>query len=236
MSWIVRHVVWAFQTGNSALSSGLCEVFHFLNVLQSIHLQRDMDEVKHMFDNLESGMKKVFEGLKKIRHLRPEVENLQRKLQCKWEFIRKKYLEYIKTTEPVCLLRVEASATPFVEDLKELLQFTCFDNKVLAVGRDAVLAVASTVKHRLSDFSSFLKVKALRNFTLGSYPLVTLSFTSNTSLLLNGYECIQCPLHYPCAAYLVFGLSIYFFYYLSNLLIVCKTIPLHSVTFCWGTV
>jgi hypothetical protein len=168
-----------------------------------------MDEVKHTFDNLESGIKKVFEGLKKIRHLRPEVENLQRKLQCKWEFMRKKYLEYIKTTEPDCLLRVEASATPFVEDLKELLQFTCFDNKVLAVGRDAVLAVASTVKHRLSDFSSFLKVKALRNFTLGSYPLVMLSFISNISSLLNGYECGQCPLHCLCAAYLVFGLPIY---------------------------
>jgi hypothetical protein len=73
------------------------------------------------------------------------------------------------------LLRVEASTVPFVEDLKELLQLTCFDNNMIDIGRDAVLAVASTVKHRLSDFSSFLKVKALRNFTLGSYPLITLN-------------------------------------------------------------
>jgi hypothetical protein len=196
MSWIVRLViVWVFQTGSSTVSSGLCEVFHFVNVLQTINLQRDMDEVKHVFDHLESGIKKVFEGLKKMRHLRPEVENLQRKLQCKWEFMRKKYLEYIKTTDSDCLLRVEASATPFVEDLKELLQFTCFDDKVLAVGRDAVLAVASTVKHRLSDFSSFLKVKALRNFTLGSYPLVTLSFTINTCLLLNGCDSVLFIIH-----------------------------------------
>lgn len=163
------------------VSSGLYDVFHFLNVLQSVHLQGDMDEVKHTFDNLESGIKKVFEGVKKIRHIRPEVENCQHKLQCKWEFMRKKYLEYIKTTDSDCLLRVEASTAPFVEDLKELLQFTCFDTKLLDIGRDAVLAVASTVKHRLSDFSSFLKVKALRNFTLGSYPLVTLIITINTS-------------------------------------------------------
>lgn len=194
------------------MSSGLCEVFYFLNVLQSVHSQRDMDELKHVFDYLESGIKKVFEGLKKMRHLRSEVENLQRKLQYKWEFMRKKYLEYIKTTDSDCLLRVEASATPFLEDLKELLQFTCFDNKVLDVGRDAVLAVASTVKHRLSDFSSFLKVKALRNFTLGSYPLVTLSFTINTSLLLNGCKCVQDPLHYPCASDVFSGLSVYFFF------------------------
>ena len=193
------------------MSSGLCEVFYFLNVLQSIHSQGDMDELKHIFDYLESGIKKVFEGLKKMRHLRTEVENLQRKLQCKWEFMRKKYLEYIKTADSDCLLRIEASATPFLEDLKELLQSTCFDNKVLDVGRDAVLAVASTVKHRLSDFSSFLKVKALRNFTLGSYPLVTLSFTIHTSLLLNGCECVQDPLYYPCASDVVFGLSVYFF-------------------------
>jgi len=197
------------------VSSGLCEVFYFLNVLQSIQSQRDMDELKHIFDYLESGIKKVFEGLKKMRHLRPEVENLQRKLQCKWELMRKKYHEYIKTTDSDCLLRVEASATPFVEDLKELLQFTCFDSKVLDVGRDAVLAVASTVKHRLSDFSSFLKVKALRNFTLGSYPLVTLSFTINTSLLLNGCECVQDHLHYPCASDVVSGLSVYFLFFIT---------------------
>lgn len=219
------------------MSSGLCEVFYFLNVLQSIHSQRDMDELKHIFDYLESGIKKVFEGLKKMRHLRPEVENLQRKLQCKWEFMRKKYLEYIKTTDSDCLLRVEASATPFLEDLKELLQFTCFDDKVLDVGRDAVLAVASTVKHRLSDFSSFLKVKALRNFTLGSYPLVTLSFTIHTSLLLNGCECVQDPLRYLCASDVVSGLSVYFFFnYLSTLMMVCKTVPSQSTKFCWGSV
>jgi hypothetical protein len=159
--------------GNVMVSSGLYEVFHFLNVLQSVRLQREMDEVKHTFDNLENGIKKLLEGLKKIRHIKPEVENCQRKLLSKWEFMRKKYLEYIKTTDSDCLLRVEAGTAPFVEDLKDLLQFTCFDNKALGIGRDAVLAVASTVKHRLSDFSSFLKVKALRNFTLGSYPLVT---------------------------------------------------------------
>jgi len=169
------NLLFMFETGSSTVSSGLCEVFYFLNVLQSIHSQKDMDELKHIFDYLESGIKKVFEGLKKMRHLRPEVENLQRKLQCKWEFMRKKYLEYIKTTDSDCLLRVEASATPFLEDLQELLQFTCFDNKVLDVGRDAVLAVASTVKHRLSDFSSFLKVKALRNFTLGSRASLTIN-------------------------------------------------------------
>jgi hypothetical protein len=173
MDWDINSVVWEFQIGNVMVSSGLYEVFHHLNVLQSVHLQRGTDEVKHTFENLESGIKKVFEGLKKIRHLRPEVENCQRKLHSKWDFMRKKYLEYIKTTDAECLLRVEASTTPFVEDLKKLLQFTCFDNKMVDIGRDAVLAVSGTVKHRLSDFSSFLKVKALRNFTLGSYPLIT---------------------------------------------------------------
>jgi hypothetical protein len=157
------------------VSSGLFEVFHHLNVLQSVHLQREMDEVKHAFDNLESGIKKVFDGLKKIRHIRPEVENCQRKLHSKWEFMRKKYVEYIKTADSECLLRVEACTAPFVEDLKLLLQLTCFDSKMIDVGRDAVLAVSGTVKHRLSDFSSFLKVKALRNFTLGSYPLKALN-------------------------------------------------------------
>ncbi|PNF40203.1 hypothetical protein B7P43_G08272 [Cryptotermes secundus] len=169
------HLLLMFEIGNVMVSSGLYEVFHYLNVLQSVRLQREMDEVKHTFDNLESGIKKVFEGLKKIRHIRPEVENCQRKLHSKWDFMRKKYLEYIKTTDSECLLRVEASTAPFMQDLKELLQLTCFDNKMIDIGRDAVLAVASTVKHRLSDFSSFLKVKALRNFTLGSRASLTIN-------------------------------------------------------------
>lgn len=180
-------VVLTFQTGNGIVSSGLHDVLHFLNVLQCVHLQGEMDGVKHTFENLESGMKKVFEGLKKLHHIRPEVENCQHKLQCKWEFVRKKYLEYIKTANSDCLLRVEASTAPFVEDVKEMLQLACFDRTVLGVGRDAVLAVASTVKHRLSDFSSFLKVKALRNFTLGSYPLLTLTVSINISWLLSSY-------------------------------------------------
>ncbi|XP_069670133.1 BLOC-3 complex member HPS1 [Periplaneta americana] len=169
------HLLLMLETGNVMVSSGLCEVFHFLDVLQGFHLQREMEEVKHAFESLESGVKKVFEGLKKIRHIKQEVENCQRRLQNKWEFIRKKYIEYLKTADPECLLRVESSTAPFVEDLKEMLQMTCFDTRPLNIGRDAVQAVAGTVKHRLSDFSNFLKVKALRNFTLGSRASLTIN-------------------------------------------------------------
>ncbi|KAJ4431514.1 hypothetical protein ANN_20112 [Periplaneta americana] len=159
------HLLLMLETGNVMVSSGLCEVFHFLDVLQGFHLQREMEEVKHAFESLESGVKKVFEGLKKIRHIKQEVENCQRRLQNKWEFIRKKYIEYLKTADPECLLRVESSTAPFVEDLKEMLQMTCFDTRPLNIGRDAVQAVAGTVKHRLSDFSNFLKIWAMVEFS-----------------------------------------------------------------------
>lgn len=152
------------------MSSGLYETLYSLNALQSIQLQKDMFNVRQAFDSLESGMKKIFEGLKKNKTTKPQVETCQKKLQNKWDFIRKKYIDYMKTQELDCVLRIESSTSSFNDNLRDLFHLVCMDASQLVQSRDVIVSIMKTVKQRLSDFSNFLKVKALRNFTLGSYP------------------------------------------------------------------
>ncbi|XP_063221204.1 BLOC-3 complex member HPS1 [Bacillus rossius redtenbacheri] len=163
------------ETGISGLSSGLHEVFHHLNIIQNVQMQKDTEGIKHAFENLDGSMKKLLEILRKSRMQRPDVENCHKKLQTQWDFIRKKYIEHSKTSDLDCILRIESSTNYFVETLKALLKVTCFDGNFILYGQDAILSTISFVKHKLSDFSEFLKVKALRNFTLGSRASLTIN-------------------------------------------------------------
>ncbi|XP_067012194.1 BLOC-3 complex member HPS1 [Anabrus simplex] len=163
------------EAGNAAISAGLYEAFHALNVIQNIQLQKELEGVKHAFDCLDTGMKKIFDGQKKSRSSRAELESCLRKLQNRWEFIRKKYIEYMKTNELDCIVRIESTTSGFIDSLKELLQLVCWDVSAATQGRDVIQGVVSLVKHKLSDFSNFLKVKALRNFTLGSRASLTIN-------------------------------------------------------------
>ncbi|KAK7792624.1 hypothetical protein R5R35_013454 [Gryllus longicercus] len=158
-----------FETSSAAISAGLYEAFNALTIIQNIQLQRDMDGLKHAFEYLDAGVKKIFDGHKKTKNSRNEVESCIKKLQSQWESMRKKYIEYIKTGELNCIVRVESVTTSFTDHLKDLLRYTCWDTTMTNHGRDSVLAVTSFVKYKLADFSNFLKVKALRNFTMGSY-------------------------------------------------------------------
>lgn len=163
------------ETSNAAISAGLYDAFNALSIIQNIQLQRDMEGVKHAYEYLDAGVKKVFDGYKKTKNCRPEVDSCIKKLQNQWDSMKKKYIEYIKTGELNCIVRVESITTSFTDCLKDLLSYTCWDSSVTTHGRDSVVAVTSLVKHKLADFSNFLKVKALRNFTMGSRASLTIN-------------------------------------------------------------
>lgn len=158
------------------MSCGLYEAFLALNIIQNVQLQKDMEGIRHSFESLDNGMKKIFDGFKKSRISKTEMDNCQKKLHSKWEFLRKKYVEYMKTAEIECILRIESSTTAFIDTLKELLHLILWDTSAVSQGHETVKTVCNLVKNRLSDFSKFLKVKALRNFTLGSYPFYIATF------------------------------------------------------------
>lgn len=172
------NLVTIVEVTNLATSSGLYDSFHYLNVINGLQLQRDLDELRPAFDNFDLAIKKALDGIKKNRaNVNNDVDMCQRRLQVKWEFVRKKYTDLLKSRDPEAILQIESNTSGFTDTMKELLQLTCFDRNFLKQGLDVLTTVGRLVRQKLNDFSDFLKVKALKNFTLGS----------RTSLTINKY-------------------------------------------------
>ncbi|KAK2575813.1 hypothetical protein KPH14_007196 [Odynerus spinipes] len=172
------YLVTIIEVTNLATSSGLYDTFHYLNIINGLQLQRDLDELRPAFDSLDMSIKKGLDGIKKNRaNVSNDVDMCQRRLQVKWEFVKKKYTELLKSRDPESILQIESNTSGFTDTVKELFRLTCFDRNFLKQGVDVLTAVGRLVRQKLNDFSDFLKVKALKNFTLGS----------RTSLTINKY-------------------------------------------------
>lgn len=164
------NVVYLLETGNITVASGLYESFFHLHVMQTVQIQRDADTLRPAFENLDHSVKKLCEGLKKLKS--SSVEHCYKQLLKKWDFIRKKYMEFIKSASDEALLRAETSIMGFLDSLKEVLNLTAFDKTFLLSNQKYVEEAAIVIKKRLNCFNDFLKVKAIRNFSLGSYPFL----------------------------------------------------------------
>ncbi|KAK9303720.1 hypothetical protein QLX08_004715 [Tetragonisca angustula] len=172
------NLIMIVEVTNLATSSGLYDSFYYLNIINRLQLQRDIDELRPAFENFDLAMKKALDGIKKNRaNVSNDVDMCQRRLQTKWEFVRKKYLDLLKSRDPESILQIESNTSGFTDNLKELYRLTCFDKNFLKQGVDVLTTVGKLVRQKLNDFSDFLKVKALKNFTLGS----------RTSLTINKY-------------------------------------------------
>ncbi|XP_046749645.1 uncharacterized protein LOC124413238 isoform X3 [Diprion similis] len=142
------NLVIIIEASNLSTSSGLYDSFYYLNTMNNLQLQKDIDELKPAFDNLDAAIKKSIDGIKKNRnHINNDIDMCQRRLQVKWEFIRKKYIELLKSRDPECILRIESSTSGFTDTMKELLQLTCFDKNFLKQGVDVITAIWAMVDH-----------------------------------------------------------------------------------------
>ena len=65
---------------------------------------------------------------------------------------------------------LEATYSSLVKSLHQLLYSTCLDKSVVSKTYKAACTVADQVRTSLADFTHFLKIKAIQNFSLGSYP------------------------------------------------------------------
>lgn len=158
------------ELSNPIASSGLYEAFLYLTVVQNIQMQRDVDTLKPAFENLDIAIKKTNDGIKKLKNI--TVDLCQKRMMAKWDFIRKKYQEFVKNGDSDCILRAESSTMGLLNILKELLLLVCFDNTIMNSSMERAKEIVKYVDGKLTNFSSFLKVKALRNLSLGQYPLI----------------------------------------------------------------
>lgn len=178
------YMITIVEATNPVISSGLCNSFRYLNVTNNLQLQRDFDELKLAVENLDATIKKLLEGIKKNRvNINNDIDMCQKRLQTKYDFLKRKYGDLLRNRDPETVLQIEANTSSLTETLKELLRLTCFDRNFLKQGLDVLKTVGKLVRQKLSDFSEFLKVKALKNFTLGSYPFATQIQICNTLFL-----------------------------------------------------
>lgn len=84
--------------------------------------------------------------------------------------MKKKYQEFVKTSDSECILRAESSTLGLLECLRELLAVTCFDMSMLHASSGKMLEMAALINDKLAMYSDFLKAKAMKNLSLGSYP------------------------------------------------------------------
>ncbi|CAD6211942.1 GSCOCG00003910001-RA-CDS [Cotesia congregata] len=153
------------EVTNQAISSGLYEGFYHLNVASSLQSQRDFDELRPSFDSFDSAIKKTVDGIKKYRsHVNNDVDMCQRRLQVKWEFLRRKYMDFFKQHDSESLLQIESNMPGLIDTMTELLRLTCFDRSVLKLGCDVIVTVSRLVRQKFNDFSDFLKFPGLVHF------------------------------------------------------------------------
>ncbi|XP_046385699.1 Hermansky-Pudlak syndrome 1 protein isoform X2 [Ischnura elegans] len=176
------HLLIMIETGSGAVANGLHEAFSALTSLQSLQLQRDVAGVRAAFESLETGIKHIFDGVRKSKPKTKcatlstfDLDACVLRLRSCWEFIRKKYLEYLRTREPDCILRIESSTPAFSDALREVFKAGCLEIGLLSRDKEALLSAIESVKEGMAPFGDFLKVKALRNFTLGSRASLTIN-------------------------------------------------------------
>ncbi|PBC30282.1 Hermansky-Pudlak syndrome [Apis cerana cerana] len=130
------NLIMIVEITNLATSSGLYDSFHYLNIINGLQLQRDIDELRPAFENFDLAMKKTLDGIKKNRaNVSNDVDMCQRRLQTKWEFVRKKYIDLLKSRDPESILQIESNTSGFMDNLKELYRLTCFDKNFLKQDR-----------------------------------------------------------------------------------------------------
>lgn len=162
------NLLYLLEVGNLAISSSLYEAFFHLHTMQLVQIQKDVDTLRPAFENLDLAMKRLNDALKKNKN--NTIEYSAKQLIKKWDIIRKKYLDFLKTTSDEALLRAETLALGLLENLKQLLSLMAVDDKILTSTRNQTAEVAKIVSEKLNSYNEFLKVKSIRNFTLGSYP------------------------------------------------------------------
>ncbi|XP_065169466.1 BLOC-3 complex member HPS1 isoform X2 [Atheta coriaria] len=161
------HLVILMETGSATLSTALYNTFSHIHILQTVQIQRQVDTLRPAFENLDVSVKKLCDNLKKSKN--NAIESCYKQLGKIWELMKKKYVEFIKGRSMEALLRAESCTPTLLDCLKEILSLTSFDHTVLKSSQIYVNEIAESVKEKLANYSEFFKVKAMRNFSLGSY-------------------------------------------------------------------
>lgn len=164
-------LLYVLETGNSNVSSSIYETFCHLHTMQQVQIQRDKETLQMAFENLDIAVRRLNDSLKKTKN--DSIEHCFKQLIKKWEVIKKKYQEYLKSGSDDSLLKAETLSLGFLENLKGLFNLTINNQTIMKSSEQNVRDIALIVKDKLESFETFLRTKNVKNFSLGSYPFFT---------------------------------------------------------------
>ncbi|XP_075223124.1 Hermansky-Pudlak syndrome 1 protein isoform X4 [Lycorma delicatula] len=163
-----------YQMCNENICNGFDEAFSSVAKFSKlVGSDTEMEVQKKIFENLENGVKRIFDSLKKVKN-KQEVEPLTKNLQLKWDQIKKKYSECVKNNEDVGMT-LSSSVANLLLSLRQLYQIMCNSSTNLPVSHTAVSKIMLQAQKSLFNFTDFLQAKAYHNFTLKSRALLTIN-------------------------------------------------------------
>ncbi|XP_066252469.1 BLOC-3 complex member HPS1 isoform X2 [Euwallacea similis] len=160
-------LVYLIENGDPLVSVALYETSLHLHKLRFIQAQREKESIQLGFENLDIALRRLNDAIKKTKM--KSLNNEHKKLLVKWDVLKGKYKDYLKSTNDEDLLRAETLSMGFLDNLKELYSATVSDNSVLKCSATHVEPVIPNVAEALGDFGEYFKVKGMKNFSLGSY-------------------------------------------------------------------
>ncbi|XP_066146321.1 BLOC-3 complex member HPS1 isoform X2 [Euwallacea fornicatus] len=160
-------LVYLIEDGDPLVSVALYETSLHLHKLRFIQAQREKESIQLGFENLEIALRRLNDAIKKTKM--KSLSNDHKKLLVKWDVLKGKYKDYLKSTNDEDLLRAETLSMGFLDNLKELYSVSVTDNSVLNSSAAQVETVIPNVSAALGDFGEYFKVRGMKNFSLGSY-------------------------------------------------------------------
>lgn len=158
------------EVGKYQLATHLYDSFVHLHVLECVQIHREVGSLKPVVEELDNSIKKLLDHLKKMKSSSASLESKYKSLTTKWDFMKKNYMEYIKTQKEEPISKAESNSKVLLDILKDLLRLTSRDEVMLTNSQKHLESIGKYVKMQLELYEDFFKVKALKNFTLGSYP------------------------------------------------------------------
>lgn len=169
-------LLYVLEIGNRNVSSSIYETFCHLHTMQQVQIQQDKETLQMAFENLDIAVRRLNESLKKTKN--DSIHQSFKQLIKKWEVIKKKYQEYLKSGSDDSLLKAETLSLGFLENLKGLFNLTISNQTIMKSSGKNVREISVTVKDKLKSFENFLRTKTVKNFSLGSYPFIKALFLS----------------------------------------------------------
>lgn len=115
------------EFGSLSISRNLYEIFFVVQEIKNMQLQSDLDNLKQTFESLDLHVKHATEGFKKVKHNPANTEDILKTFSNRWDTLKKRYLEFFKTSNKDVMLNIESNLPMFIDSLRILFEVSLIE-------------------------------------------------------------------------------------------------------------